>query len=160
MITTSIPRDIRKFKTKFALGLTFREFVCFVIASVVAIAIYNVQKIWTATPEMGLCGFCVIPLAFGFIPEKATQGMTLEKYIKATFVSNYLSPKVRVYKRANPYRQFLSYNIVSSDAFDKENSEEEWARKELKDLDKKEKKAMIKEKKVLAKEQPEIYQSI
>lgn len=155
MITTTIPKDIRKFKTKFAFGMTFREFICFICAVAIAILIYNIQKLWTTTPEMGLCGFCLIPLAFGFIPENITQGMPLEKYLQVTFISNYVAPKVRIYKRNNPYRQFLSNNLVD-EHFDEETTDE-WVKHEYSDLDKKERKIKEKERKMLIKTNPKVY---
>lgn len=156
MISTSIPKDIRKFKTKFALGFTLREFVCILIAGAVSLFIYNIQKLWTSEPVLDLCVFCIIPLAFGFIPPSMLQGLTLEQYLKSTFVNNYLSPKHRVYKRENPYRQFTSDNIVCTD-FDVVQESDEWKEHGLNQMTAKERKACEKEKSVLARTEPELY---
>lgn len=155
MITEFIPQDIRKYKTKFAGNFSLREFVCLVIAGILSLIAYNIQKIWTTEPILEACAICIIPLLFGFIPKSITQGLTLEQYLKCTFVNNYMSSKHRVYKRENIFRQFTSNNLVTTD-FDQPN-DEPWTEHSLKQMTDKEKKVCKKEKKTLAKSNPEIY---
>lgn len=155
MITASIPQDIRRYKTKFAGNFSLREFICLVIAGVISLIAYNIQKLWTTEPVLEACAICIVPLLFGFIPKSITQGLTLEQYLKCTFVSNYLSAKHRIYKRENVFRQFTSNNLVTAD-FDQQN-DEPWTECGLNQMTEKEKKASKKEKKELAKSNPEIY---
>lgn len=108
MLQTIIPKDIRKYDTKFIGPFTFRQTILFVIASIIAILVWKVTKI------IPIALIASSPfLALGWIK---VYGQELEKFLKSAFISNLLAPAVRKYKTKTPYR-------VCADSFERTKQE-------------------------------------
>ena len=106
MLEAQIPKDIRKYESKFILFFTIKQTVCVIIAGVIAIILFNVLKPMFGSQVAGYaCLIASIPeVLIGWVK---VQGIPFEKFVQTAIVGNVLAPKVRVYKINQPYRQVL-----------------------------------------------------
>lgn len=107
MIERDIPRDIRKYESKFIGPFTLRQSICFGIASVLGVGAYLLQRsIWPDSEPSFMVSFILgtPPILFGWLKP---QGMKLEEFIKSVFVTTVLSPRNRIYKTNNYFEQCL-----------------------------------------------------
>ena len=98
-----INKEIRQYKENIFFGLTLRQFICSVLACVVAVGIYFIFKpILNNTGTVSwLCIAGAVPFALlGFAKY---NGMTAEKFIVAWIKSEILTPKKLVFKPDNLY---------------------------------------------------------
>ena len=99
MIETKVPKDIRKYKTKFIGPLTLRQSVCAAIAIVLDIIIYTfIIKPFNISQDLAFFIIFIldtIPLAFGKID---VLGMSLEQKLKYIIFNSILSPSVKLPK--------------------------------------------------------------
>ena len=104
MITYSIPRDLRRIKTKVAFGLTKRQLLCFSLAAVTGIPAYLYTK-----PYMGtdLASFLMIAIMLPFFVFALFEkdGFPAEKWLYFFIRKKFLRPEIRVYRTANFYRR-------------------------------------------------------
>lgn len=107
MIEAQIPRDIRKYESKFIMMFTLKQFICVIIASVIAIVLFNVLKgpLGTQTASY-ICFLSAVPeILVGWVK---FQGIDFDKFVRAAFVENILAKPTRVYEVKNPYRKALT----------------------------------------------------
>ncbi len=98
-----INKEIRQYKENIFFGLTMRQFVCSVLACIVAVGIYFITKpIFNNTGTVSwLCMAGAVPFALlGFVKY---NGMTAEKFFIAWVKSEILTPKKLVFKPDNLY---------------------------------------------------------
>lgn len=103
MIEAQIPKDIRKYESKLAGPFTLRQLICFGVGCLTAFLVYKLSAGTIGKDNaVTLCFFSAIPaVAFGWVKP---YGMTLEKFLRAAVVSNFIAPKHRKYKTRNSYR--------------------------------------------------------
>ena len=103
MITYSIPRDLRKIKTKIVFGLTMRQLLCFLLAAMTGIPVYLYTK-----PYMGtdLASYLMIAIMCPFVVFALFEkdGFPAEKWLYFFIRKKFLRPEIRVYRTANFYR--------------------------------------------------------
>lgn len=107
MVERDIPRDIRKYESKFVGPFTLRQSICFGIASVLGVGAYLIQRSIFPDSEPSFFISFILgtpPILFGWLKP---QGMKLEEFLKSVFITTVLSPRNRIYKTNNYYEQFL-----------------------------------------------------
>ena len=166
MITENIPKDPRKYTTKVFAGFTAREIVCFGLAAIMAIGLYQLQKyidLWE--PNYYVCLPCLIPLFIGFFPSPI-EDQPFEKYLFTCIKNGLLSPANRPYETISIYRKYVDEGYIEEDERifpqEPENTESQnngGKKKTDKKNGKKEesKSALKKIRKKLEKETPELY---
>ena len=98
-----INKEIRQYKENIFFGLSMRQFVCSVLACIVAVGIYFIFKpILNNTGTVSwLCMAGAVPFALlGFVKY---NGMTAEKFFIAWIKSEILTPKKLLFKPNNFY---------------------------------------------------------
>lgn len=97
-----INKEIRQYKENIFFGLSLRQFICSVLACVVAVGIYFIFKpIFNTGTVSWLCIAGAVPFALlGFAKY---NGMTAEKFVIAWIKSEVLTPKKLVFKPTNLY---------------------------------------------------------
>lgn len=92
-----IPRDIRRYESKFIGPFTTRQAIFFAIAAGLVLLIFNSFKDYLNNDLLfGICFFAATPaILFGFLKP---YGMTLEKFLRTAFICNILAPKNRLYR--------------------------------------------------------------
>lgn len=133
MIEAQIPRDIRKYESKFIMMFTLKQFICVIVASVIAVVLFNILKgpLGTQTASYVCCISAIPEILIGWFK---FQGIDFDKFARAAFVENILARSTRVYEVKNPYRKAL---------------------KPMKKLSDKEYKKTLKKRKKLAAQNPE-----
>jgi hypothetical protein len=95
-----VNKEIRRYKESIFFGLTFRQFMCSLLAVGAAVAVYFSLK--DAVGEEAVSWLCIlsaIPIAAaGFFKY---QGMTFEKFIVAWVRSEFIRAGRRVYQATN-----------------------------------------------------------
>ena len=115
MAFVSVPKDLKKVKTKVALNLTKRQLISFSIAAVIGLPVY-----WYSRKAVGndiavfLMIACVMPFFFVAIFEK--DGIVFEKYMGHIIRQKFIYPKIRLYKTQNFY-EYLN-NTEESEVID------------------------------------------
>lgn len=101
-----INREIREYTESMFFGLTLRQFIFSVLACGVAVAVYFLlQPILGTETTSWVCILAAFPFAIvGFVKY---NGMTAEKFIVAWFKSEFLIPKVLVFRQTNYYYEAL-----------------------------------------------------
>lgn len=103
LITYSIPRDLRKIKTKIMFGLTMRQLLCFLLAAMTGIPVYLYTK-----PYMGtdLASYLMIAIMCPFVVVALFEkdGFPAEKWLYFFIRKKFLRPEIRVYRTNNFYR--------------------------------------------------------
>ena len=101
-----INREIREYTESMFFGLTLRQFIFSVLACGVAVAVYFLLQPFLGTETTSwVCILAAFPFAIvGFVKY---NGMTAEKFIAAWFKSEFLIPKVLVFRQTNYYYEAL-----------------------------------------------------
>ena len=105
-----IPREVRNYHESIFFGLSFRQFVCSVVA--IGIAIFAYFGLKDTLGNEGVSWVCIltaVPTAsLGFI---TYHGMPLEHFILAYIKSKFFMPRTLVFKADNYlYRAFKQYH--------------------------------------------------
>ncbi len=105
-----IPREVRNYHESIFFGLSFRQFVCSVVA--IGIAVFAYFGLKDTLGNEGVSWVCIltaVPTAsLGFI---TYHGMPLEHFILAYIKSTFLIPKTLVFKADNYlYMAFKQYH--------------------------------------------------
>lgn len=95
-----VPREVRNYHETIFFGLTFRQFVCSVIAvAITLVAYFALRDVLGNEGVSWVCIFVAMPIAsLGFI---TYHGMTLEHLIWAYIKSEFLMPKKLIFKADN-----------------------------------------------------------
>lgn len=117
MAYVSIPKDLTRVKTKFILGLTKRQAVCFGAAAVTGLPLFFLTKGFIpASASAFLTVLVMLPWFMFAMYEK--NGLPLEKYLRCVISVKLTRPKIRTYQTGNLYaaagRQIQLYREVQS----------------------------------------------
>jgi hypothetical protein len=102
MAYVSIPKDLTRVKTKFALGLTKRQLVCFGSAAVMGLPLFFLLRAHMATSAAAFLMILVMLPWFLFAMYEH-HGQPLEKYLRCIIAVRFIRPKVRIYQTNNLY---------------------------------------------------------
>lgn len=130
-----INKEIRQYTESIFFGLSLRQFICSVLACIVAVGIYFIFKPIVDTGIVSwLCMAGAVPFVLlGFVKY---NGMTAEKFFVAWLKSEVLTPKKLVFKPSNYYLEMYKQGQKYKDKNNKKPKK-----------DKKEKKTTKKDKK-------------
>jgi len=97
-----IPKDLTKVKTKFILGLTKRQFVCFGTAAAIGVPVFFATRgaLGNSSAVLLMMGL-MLPAFFMAMYEK--DGLTAEKILFNIIRSRWFFPPKRPYKTENFY---------------------------------------------------------
>ena len=102
MAYVQVPKDLTKIKTKFILGLTKRQALCFSLATVVGIPTYLLTRgALGSTVAAGIMVALMLPFFMLAMYEK--DGKPLEVILKEMIEWRFIRPRVRVYRTNNIY---------------------------------------------------------
>jgi len=102
MAYVSIPKDLTRVKTKFAMGMTKRQVLCFGIAAATGLPLFFLTKAFIPTSAAAfLMVIVMIPWFLFAMYEK--HGQPLEKILKHMIAVKFTRPKVRTYQTNNLY---------------------------------------------------------
>ena len=116
MAYVSIPKDLTAVKTKFILGLTKRQAICFGAAALTGLPLFFLFK---AIMPVNLAALLmvVVMLPWFLFAMYEKNGQPLEKYLKYMIAVKYTKPAVRTYQTNNLYtameRQSQLYEEVN-----------------------------------------------
>lgn len=105
-----IPKDITTYKESIALSLNLRQFICSVLTLAASVAIFMLCKDTLGKEATSwLCIATAAPLALcGFFQY---NGLTLEKFLHAYLMSEWIKPRKRIYLPDN-----FHYALVYAEA--------------------------------------------
>jgi hypothetical protein len=117
MAYVSIPKDLTRVKTKFILGLTKRQTVCFGAAAITGLPLFFLLRgIAGAGAAAFLMVIVMLPWFLFAMYEK--NGMPLEKFLRCVISVKLTRPKIRTYQTGNLYaatgRQIQLYKEVQN----------------------------------------------
>lgn len=117
MAYVPIPKDLTKVKTKFALGLTKRQLVCFIAAAAMGLPLFFLFRDIIPTSAAAMLMIMVM-LPFFLLAMYEKHGQPLEKVVKDIIETKFSRPKVRHYQTDNLYaateRQAKLYKEVKA----------------------------------------------
>jgi hypothetical protein len=102
MAYVSIPKDLSKIKTKFILGLTKRQALCFGAAALVGVPLFFLARSAVSISVAAML-MIIVMLPFFLIAMYKKNGQPLEKVLQNVWRTKFLRPKIRVYKTHNLY---------------------------------------------------------
>ncbi|GHU79855.1 transposase [Clostridia bacterium] len=102
MAYVSIPKDLTRIKTKFALGLTKRQIVCFGGAAALGLPLFFLTRSAIPTSAAALLMVLVMVPCFMFAMYER-NGQPLEKYLRCIIAVRFTRPKIRTYQTNNLY---------------------------------------------------------
>jgi hypothetical protein len=102
MAYVSIPKDLTRVKTKFALGLTRRQIVCFGSAAVLGLPLFFLLRGHVPTSAAAFLMILVMVPWFLFAMYER-NGQPLERYLRCIIAVRFIRPKVRTYQTNNLY---------------------------------------------------------
>jgi len=117
-----IPKDLSAIKTKFVMGLTKRQAVCFTAAAATGLPVFFLLRNIIPTSFASMIMLTIMVPWFLFAMYEK-YGMPLEKYLRYIIAVKFQKPKIRTYQTNNLYsvtkRQMQLYkevqNIVDSE---------------------------------------------
>jgi hypothetical protein len=98
----SIPKDLTKVRTKFLLGLTKRQTVCFGSAAVTGLPLFFLIKAFAPVSAAAFVMVILILPWFMFAMYEK-NGMPLEKFLMCVYNVKFKRPKIRTYQTNNLY---------------------------------------------------------
>jgi hypothetical protein len=115
MAYVSLPKDLTRVKTKFALGLTKRQIVCFGSAAAMGLPLFFLLRLYIPTSAAAFLMILVMVPWFLFAMYEH-HGMPLEGYLRHVISARFIRPKIRTYQTNNLYtatsRQYRLYKEV------------------------------------------------
>ena len=102
MAYVSIPKDLTRVKTKFALGLTKRQIVCFGSAAVMGLPLFFLLREYIPISAAAFLMILVMVPWFLFAMYEK-NGQPLEKYLRSVIAVRFTRPKTRTYQTNNLY---------------------------------------------------------
>jgi hypothetical protein len=106
MAYVSIPKDLTRIKTKFALGLTKRQLVCFGSAAATGLPLFFLLRMYVPTSIAAFLMILVMVPWFLFAMYER-NGLSLEGWLRCVIAVRLTRPKVRTYKTDNLYAAAL-----------------------------------------------------
>jgi hypothetical protein len=102
MAYVSIPKDLTRVKTKFALGLTKRQIVCFGSAAIMGLPLFFLFREHIPTSAAAFLMILVMVPWFLFAMYEK-NGQPLERYLRSVIAVAFTRPKIRTYQTNNLY---------------------------------------------------------
>ena len=102
MAYVSIPKDLTGIKTKFFMGLTKRQTVCFGAAAGTGLPLFFLLKAFAPTSIAAFIMVIVMLPWFAFAMYEK-NGQPLEKFLKCIYTTKFKRPKIRTYQTSNLY---------------------------------------------------------
>ncbi|MEE1350512.1 MAG: PrgI family protein [Clostridia bacterium] len=101
-----VNKEIKNYKESIFFGLSFRQFLCSVLAVGAAVGVYfGLSKFLDKETVSWLCIVCAAPIAVtGFF---TYNGLNFEKFLWAVIKSEFLCSGVRLYKSRNFYNELF-----------------------------------------------------
>ena len=97
-----IPKDLSAVKTKFIMGLTKRQTVCFTAAAAMGLPVFFLLRNFLPTSFASMVMLTVMVPWF-LIAMYEKYNMPLEKYLKYVIAVKFQKPKIRTYQTNNLY---------------------------------------------------------
>jgi len=117
MAYVSIPKDLTGIKTKFFMGLTKRQALCFGAAAVTGVPLFFLVKTFTPVSIAAFLMIIVMLPWFAFAMYEK-NGQPLEKFLRCIITVKMTRPKIRTYRTGNLYaltgRQTQLYREVQN----------------------------------------------
>ena len=117
MAYVSIPKDLTAVKSKFILGLTKRQAICFGSAAAMGLPLFFLLRGIVPTSAAAML-MLVVMLPFFLLAMYEKNGLPLEKYLKRVVAVKFTRPKIRTYQTNNLYaaagRQIQLYREVQT----------------------------------------------
>ena len=115
-----VNKEIKNYKESVFFGLSFRQFLCSVLAVGAAVGVYfGLSKFLDKETVSWLCIVCAVPVAVtGFFQY---NGLNFERFIWAVIKSEILCSGVRLYKSRN-YLYELLEEVKTDDRIAKQKS--------------------------------------
>lgn len=102
MAYVPIPKDLTKVRTKFALGLTKRQLVCFGAAAAIGLPLFFLLRgVMPSSAAAMLMVIAMLPFFMFAMYER--HGQPLETVLKNIIETKFIRPKVRPYQTDNLY---------------------------------------------------------
>ena len=124
MAYVSIPKDLTKIHTKFILGLTKRQTVCFGAAAATGLPLFFLVKTFTP-PTAAAIVMIIVMLPWFMFAMYEKNDMPLEKYLLCIYRVKFKRAKIRTYQTNNIYfaaeRQAQLYKEVERIVSDKKS---------------------------------------
>ena len=102
MAYVPIPKDLTKVRTKFALGLTKRQLVCFGAAAAVGLPFFFLLRGVMPSSAAAML-MVIVMLPFFMFAMYERHGQPLEVVLKNIIETKFIRPKVRPYQTDNLY---------------------------------------------------------
>ena len=102
----SVPRDLRKVKSKVMFNLTKRQLICFGLAALIGVPSFFLLKGVTAV-NTAVMGMMVIMMPFFFLAMYEKNGQPLEVILDHMIQAIFIRPKIRPYKTDNYYAALM-----------------------------------------------------
>jgi len=117
MAYVSIPKDLTRVRTKFILGLTKRQAVCFGSAAATGLPLFFLLRGAIPTSAAALL-MVIVMLPWFLFAMYEKNGLPLEKFLKCVISVRFTRPKIRTYQTNNLYaaagRQIQLYKEVQN----------------------------------------------
>lgn len=122
MAYVSIQKDLSGIKTKFLMGLTKRQTVCFGAAAATGLPLFFLLKTFAPTSAAAFI-MVIVMLPWFMFAMYEKNGQPLEKFLRNIVAVKITRPKIRTYQTENLYalagRQNRLYREVQSIVTDK-----------------------------------------
>jgi hypothetical protein len=102
MTGASIPKDLTRVKTKFVLGLTKRQVVCFGSAAVLGLPLFFLLREYIPTSAAAFLMILVMVPWFLFAMYERC-GLPLEQFLRCVIAARFTRPRIRTYQTNNLY---------------------------------------------------------
>jgi len=117
MAYCSIPKDLTAVRTRFILGLTKRQAVCFGAAAATGLPLFFLLKGFIPVSAAALI-MVIVMLPWFLFAMYQKHGIPLEKFLRCIYTTKFKRPQIRTYQTNNQYtaigRQVQLYREVSS----------------------------------------------
>jgi len=102
MAYVSIPKDLTGIKTKFFMGLTRRQTVCFGAAAATGLPLFFLIKAFAPVSAAAFI-MVIVMLPWFMFAMYEKNGIPLEKFLKCIYITKFKRPKIRTYQTNNLY---------------------------------------------------------
>ena len=102
MAYVSIPKDLTKVRTKFLLGLTKRQTVCFGSAAATGLPFFFLIKAFAPVSAAAFV-MVIIMLPWFMFAMYEKNGIPLERFLKCIYTTKFKRPQIRTYQTNNLY---------------------------------------------------------
>ena len=115
MAYVSIPKDLTAVKSKFILGLTRRQVICFSAAAATGLPLFFLLRDLIPTSAAAML-MVIVMLPWFLFAMYERNGQPLEKFLMCVYNAQFKRPKIRTYQTDNLYaatgRQIHLYKEV------------------------------------------------